>query len=222
MELTKLLEAHPSIEILGEASDLEEAATRADELQPDLIFIDVQGAEEFELLRRLPCRSRVVFVAAHGEFALRAFEVNALDYLLKPVHPDRLAETVSRRLAHEPAAQPSAPLRLDDPLILPSGESYQVVRVRDIASIKAARDHSEVTTADGKTTLVSRSLKGWESVLPVVHFLRVHRSLVVNVGHIERIEPWFNSSFRIYVKRVTEPLEVSRRYAAVLRDHFVD
>jgi len=223
VELARLLQAHPAVEVLGEAGDVEEAAARADELRPDLVFLDVQmpGADGFQLVPRLPARCRVVFVTAYSEFAIRAFEVNALDYLMKPVHPDRLAETMARLLAGEPNAPPRSPLRRDDPLIFPSGESYHVLRVHQIACIKAARDHSEVTTADGKTTLVSRSLKDWEDALPAVHFLRVHRSTIVNVDHIEKIEPWFNSSFRIYLKRLAEPLEVSRRFATILRDRLV-
>jgi two-component system LytT family response regulator len=181
-ELRTLLSAHPEVEVVGEASDVEEAAARAADLRPDVVFLDIRmpGADGFSLLPRLPASARVVFVTAFSEHAVRAFEVNALDYLLKPVPPGRLAATVRRLLSGAPAPPPPRrALRRDDPLIFPSGDHSQVVRVGQIACIAAARDDSEVVTADGRRTLVSRSLKEWEETLPSATFLRVHRSTLV-------------------------------------------
>ncbi len=224
VELETLLAAHPEVEVVGEAGDVEAAAARAAELGPDVVFLDIRmpGEDGFALVPRLPRGTRVVFVTAFSEHAVRAFEVNALDYLLKPVAPRRLAETVQRLLSGAPPpAPPRKALRRDDPLLLPSGGHYRVVRVGQIACIAAARDDSEVVTADGRRTLVSRSLKEWEETLPPASFLKVHRSTIVNVDHVERIEPWFGSSFRIHLRNLPEPVVVSRRFAALLRERLV-
>lgn len=223
-ELRTLLAAHPEVTVAGEAEDVESAAARAAELGPDVVFLDIRmpGEDGFSLVPRLPAGARIVFVTAFSEHAVRAFEVNALDYLLKPVAPRRLAETVRRLLAGSPPpAPPRKALRRDDPLIFPSGDHYHVVRVGQIVSIVAARDDSEVITADGRRTLVSRSLKEWAETLPSTTFLRVHRSTIVNVDHVERIEPWFRSAFRIHLRKLPEPVVVSRRFAALLRERLV-
>lgn len=223
-ELRSLLAVHPEIAVAGEAASLEEARRALAETEPDVVFLDIQmpGGTGFDVLESIPTGSRVVFVTAYSEFALRAFEANAVDYLLKPVHPARLAETVSRLLRRVPrGAAPRAPLHPDDPLIVPDAKHYRIVRVKEIVSIHGAKDNSEVRTTDGRTTLVSRSLKEWEETLPPRTFLRIHRSTIVNVDQVERIEPWFNSSFRIYLRRATEPLEVSRRFATLLRERVV-
>ena len=226
-ELKTLLQPHAEIEVLGEAQDVEDALAKVGELAPDVLFLDIQmpGASGFELLERLPPGLRVVFVSAYSEFALRAFEVNALDYLLKPVNPRRLAETVARLMKKDgERVQGRRVLHPNDPLIFPgaaSSASYRVVRVREIACILAARDSTEVVTADGRRTVVSRSLKEWEELLPERHFLRIHRSTMVNVDAVEKIEPWFHSAFRIHVRKLAEPLVVSRRFASLLREKLV-
>jgi two-component system LytT family response regulator len=223
-ELKTLLSPHAEIEVLGEAGNADEALVRIEELRPDVVFLDIQmpGASGFELVERIPASARIVFVSAYSEFALRAFEVNALDYLLKPVNPRRLGDTVRRLLGrHAAHGGPKQALHPADPLIFPVDGSYQVVRVHQISCIWAARDSSEVLTGDGRRTLVGRSLKEWEELLPPKHFLRIHRSTIVNVDAVERIEPWFHSSFRIHVRRLAEPLVVSRRFATLLRDRLV-
>jgi len=217
----------PGLEVAELVDDGIQALRAIEEHQPDVLFLDIQmpGASGFELLERLPPGLRVVFVSAYSEFALRAFEVNALDYLLKPVNPRRLAETIARLTKKDGARSGERRfLHPNDPLIFPgtaSSASYRVVRVREIACILAARDSTEVVTADGRRTVVSRSLKEWEELLPERHFLRIHRSTMVNVDAVEKIEPWFHSAFRIHVRKLAEPLVVSRRFASLLREKLV-
>jgi len=223
-ELRRMLAAHPEIEVAGEAVDVAEAEAAIARLSPDVVFLDIRmpGASGFDLVEKVPSGTRVVFVTAYSEYALRAFEANALDYLMKPVPPERLAAAVRKLLDGTPAASaPGRPLHLDDPLIVPSGTHYRVVRVRQIVCLRAARDSSEAVTADGRTTLVGRSLKEWEELLPPRHFLRVHRSTIVNVEHVERIEPWFKAGFRVRLRGLPDPVEVSRRHAALLREMLV-
>lgn len=218
-ELRSLLCAHPTITIVGEAADAPSAATIARTELPDVIFLDIElgATNAFDVLGQIPCTCRVVFVTAHDEYAVRAFEVDGVDYLLKPVQPKRLAEAVARlEAAHGTKPQ----LDPDDRLMLPVDKFYKLVKVRAIVWILAAGDYSEVHLADGAKLLVLKSLREWEERLPDKQFIRIHRSAIVNVDAIEKVEEWFNSSFRIHLRGVPEPLVSSRRHSAALRSRF--
>jgi two-component system, LytTR family, response regulator len=227
-ELARLLRAHREIAVVGQAESVEEAATLVTRLDPDVVFLDIQMPRRsgFELLGACDVRGQIVFVTAHDVHAIRAFEVNALDYLLKPVHPDRLAVTVARLacLAAEsrPAAEPPATagqarLELDDHLFLHQGRAARFVRVRSIVCLRGADDYAEVVLDDGKQLLSPRPLREWESRLPLASFVRIHRAAIVNLEHVERIEPNGDESFHVHVRGAAQPLPMSRRYAARLR-----
>ncbi len=228
-ELARLLQAHPAIAVVGQAASVDEAAALVSRLDPDVVFLDIQMPRRsgFELLDACDVRGQIVFVTAHDVHALRAFEVNALDYLLKPVHPDRLALTVARLTGEAPAPEPPSPgrrpqattsrLQLDDHLFLHHGRAARFVRVRSIVCLRGADDYAEVLLEDGKQLLSPRPLREWEARLPVQSFVRIHRAAIVNLDHIERIEPSGDETFRVYVRGAAEPLPMSRRHAARLR-----
>lgn len=231
-ELARLLAAHPEIEIAGEAASVDEAAALVAQVDPDVVFLDIQMPRRsgFELLDAADVRGRVVFVTAHDVHAIRAFEVNALDYLLKPVHPARLATTVQRLLAAEPedaadsagesgppADGASGPARLlpDDHLFLTEGRAARFVRVRAIVCIRGAGDYSELSLPEGKQLLSRHPLKDWEARLPS-SFVRVHRSAIVNLDHVDRVDR-AGDDFRVYLRGIAEPVPLSRRQAQRLR-----
>jgi two-component system, LytTR family, response regulator len=219
-ELSHLLAAHPSINVVGQAASVEEAATLVGRLDPDVIFLDIQMPRRsgFELLDACEVRGQVVFVTAHDVHAIRAFEVNALDYLLKPVHPDRLALTVARLTRAPGAPAPAtARLELDDHLFLHHGRAARFVRVRTIVCVRGADDYAEVVLDDGKQLLSPRPLREWEARLPPRSFVRIHRAAIVNLDHVLGIEPAGDESFRVLVRGTSDPLPMSRRYAARLR-----
>jgi two-component system, LytTR family, response regulator len=188
--------------------------------------VQMPGRGGFDLLALLPPPApRVVFVTAHDAFALRAFEVNALDYLLKPVRPERLAEAVARLLA-APAPAPAddgddgddgRPLDVGDRLFLSVGGAPQFVVVSDLACLTAADDYCELHLRDGRSALVLGSLRAWEKRLPAQHFVRVHRSAIIQYAAVERLEPWSNGGFRVHLAGAATPVVISRRYAAELR-----
>jgi len=158
-----------------------------------------------------------VFVTAHDIHAIRAFEVNALDYLLKPVHPARLAVAIRRVLAATGESRPAATrLELDDHLFLTEGRAARFVTVRAIVCIRAAGDYTEIALPDGKQLLSPRPLKEWEARLPA-SFARVHRTAIVNLDHVERVERTSDDAFALYVRGVPAPVPLSRRHAARLR-----
>lgn len=220
-DLANLLQAHRNIQIAGEAEDVPSAAEAIQRLQPDLVFLDIQmpGQTGFDLLDAVAFHGRIIFVTAYDEFALRAFEVNALDYLLKPVHPERLARALEK-LEQEPVAAKSGwrPLTDEDRLFLQIGSRFHFVKVAAIIAIQSAGDYSHLYEAGGLAGLTGKTMREWEERLPSRLFCRIHRTAIINMDQVERIEEWFNFSYRVYVKGLPEPLMISRRYATRLKE----
>lgn len=231
-ELIGLLGAHPEIAIAGEAASVDEAAALVRSANPDVVFLDIQMPRRsgFELLEAADVRGRIVFVTAHDVHAIRAFDVNALDYLLKPVNPARLAAAIARLVAataadgapvagrSDPASGTAAEtegLELDDHLFLTEGRAARFVRVRAIVCIRGAGDYSELALADGKQLLSPRPLKEWEARLPA-SFARVHRTAIVNLEHVDSVERT-GDDYRVVIRGIAEPVPMSRRYAQRLR-----
>jgi two-component system LytT family response regulator len=221
---TLLEEAHADqILIVGEAASVSDAARLVNATDADVVFLDIQLAREtgMDLLPLLGADVEVVFVTAHDEYTLRAFEVNALDYLLKPVASDRLALTVSRLAAVQPPAVARETVGYEDRLLLRIGEARAFVRVRDIVAIEAEGDGSILRLAPHLTCEQSaKSLREWEQRLPDRHFVRIHRSTIVNLDYVERLEPWSHASQHVYLRGLPEPLTMSRRFGARIRERF--
>jgi two-component system, LytTR family, response regulator len=220
-DLISLLGAHEHITVVGEADDAPSAVKAIKKLNPDVIFLDIQmpGDSGFDLLDRTEVEAHIIFVTAYDEYAIRAFEVNALDYLLKPVSPERLAKALEK-LDLKERENVARTRRLDysDRLFLMLGRSFRFLKVSSLVTVTAAGDYSEVLTVDGTRGLTLKSMKEWETRLPPQHFVRIHRSTIINMECIERVEEWFNYSFRIYLKGIAEPCVISRRYATRLKD----
>ncbi|MCL4821077.1 MAG: response regulator [Vicinamibacteria bacterium] len=226
VQMRMMLAEHADVEIVGEASALDEAAALVGTCAPDAIFLDIHlgQASGFSLLGSLPASTRVVFVTAHADHAVRAFDAAAVDYLLKPVRRERLAESLERLRAVTPAfgARPLAspaggPLRADDWLFLPSGRSRFFVRVREVRAVVAARDYSEVLAGPRGAALVEQPLREWEARLPDGLFTRIHRSAIVNLDFVERVEA-LGSGLGVVVRDLPRPLPISRRQGQELRD----
>jgi two-component system, LytTR family, response regulator len=222
-ELRALLAAHPDVQVAGEAASIDEAARQLAREQPDVVFLDIQmpGESGFDLFARVPVSARVIFVTAHDAHALRAFDVNALDYLLKPVAPSRLAEALER-LRREAGPGTPATRRFEpgDFVFLPLDGRSRFLRLSQIVTVTAAGDATLLTTADGVHGRVPRSLKAWEDRLPPRQFVRIHREAIVNLHYVERIEEWSHEAFQVHLRGRPEPLTLSRRYAARLRARF--
>ena len=222
-EMKRLLADHGEVSVAGEAEDIAGAIHLIREKRPDVVFLDIQLSNEngFSLLEQVDRTFKVVFVTAFDAFAVRAFAINALDYLLKPVNPERLAAAIAR-LGEERAEKKArtTPLKEDDRILLEVGRRAAFVKVRDISCITAAGDYAEVVTSAGQTYLHETSLKEWESRLPVESFLRIHRQTLVNLDEVERIEIGPARDLQVVLKRGDRPFAVSRRHAAELRRRF--
>lgn len=222
-EMVRLLEVYPQIHIVGQADDVESAKHEIKKSNPDLLFLDVQMPRKsgFDLLDEIDFDGRIIFVTAFDEYAIRAFEVNALDYLLKPVSSERL-ELAIQRLYNEMPRFISAAKRLtyDDCLFLTFGTRLRFLRICDISAIIAEKDYTLVHLMDGKSGLTGKSMKEWEERLPENNFSRVHRSAIVNIGNIVKIDKWFNNTLKIQLPGLSDPVIVSRRYARTLKERY--
>src|SRR5690606_18691974 len=221
-ELKQLLEeGHGDrIQVVGEAAAVEEASTLVRLQDPDVVFLDIHLAGEsgFDLLPRLDPDVTVVFVTAFDRYAIRAFEANALDYLLKPVAPQRLAATLARLKKPADAETPGdQALAREDWLFLRVDERMAFLRVREIVAILANEDGSTLHFADGKHARVRKSLREWIDRLPEQSFIRIHRSTIVNLEFVERVEEWSHFTYRVYVRGLAKPLQMSRRWGARVR-----
>jgi two-component system LytT family response regulator len=231
-ELRRLLKRHPEIEIIGEAANADEARKAILELKPALLFLDVQMPEEngFELLASLgPGVPSVIFTTAYDEHALRAFEFGALDYLMKPIEPERLAEALERAekaLAGQPAivdegasedeAEPlDTPLKVGEKVFVRDGDRCWFVPVESIRGIEADGNHARLWL-EGSEPFVHRTLAQLELRLPSEVFFRASRSQIVNLRCVESVEPWFSGSLRAKLKG-GKIVELSRRQSRLFR-----
>lgn len=224
-ELASLLEKHDTIEVIGEAANADEAEAMVAEKRPDLIFLDVNmpGRDGFELLATLDPAPQVIFVTAYDDHALRAFQVNALDYVVKPIDPDRLATAISKlQPKHDPDVPQREVLHEHDQIFLRDGEKCWFVTLKDVRYFESEGNYVRVRFEDQKP-LVLRSLNKLEEKLDPLVYFRASRKHIINLRWIDKIEPWFNGGLMVKLKSLDksgqpETIEVSRRQAARFKD----
>jgi two-component system LytT family response regulator len=222
-ELMKLLEEHPMIEVIGEAMNADEAVNMINDLNPDLLFLDIQmpGKTGFQLLEMLDAVPLVVFTTAYDEFALKAFEVNALDYLLKPIQPERLSETISKLAEKERAKTiavrgPEKKLGLNDQVFVKDGDRCWFVSLTNVRLFESDGNYIKVYF-DNNRPMIHKSLNALDEKLDERAFFRASRKHIVNLSWVEGIEPWFNGGLMVRL-RGGDKVEVSRRQAAKFKD----
>ncbi|MBK8476589.1 MAG: response regulator transcription factor [Opitutaceae bacterium] len=231
-ELRQLLAHHPAIEVCGEAPNAAVALELCAQEKPELLFLDIEmpGKNGFTLLEELPLpHPHVIFVTAYDAYAVEAFEANALDYLLKPVNPKRLAAALARlpapgqaaatSAATTPveAAEGSAPaLGHDDRVFVRDGDKCWFVAVKTIRLLESVGNHTELHFNDRKA-LVCRTVISLAERLPSSLFMRANRSQIVNLGFIEAVSPWFSGSIKVTLRGGGE-VEFSRRQAQLFRE----
>jgi two-component system LytT family response regulator len=225
-ELRRLLASHDPVEVVGEAANADEAEAAIQEHDPDLILLDVQmpGDDGFDLLERLDAVPHVVFVTAYDEYAIKAFEVNALDYLVKPVEPERLEaalETVQARAAEAaPQAvaaerEPASTLTAEDQVFVKDGERCWFVQLADVRLFEAAGNYTRLYF-DGEEPLIHRSLSYLEDRLDPDQFFRASRQHILNLAWVDDVTPWSKDRLKAMLKDGTE-VELSRRRSRAFR-----
>jgi two-component system LytT family response regulator len=230
--LSKLLRNHQEIDIVGEAGDLTSAMALISSAQPDVIFLDIlmQGRSSLSLLPMLETIDRqqsVVFVTAYDEYAVRAFEANALDYLTKPVSPERLAKTIARMIKREKGIEPQSSgkgnrLVSEDLVLLREGALSMMVKVLEITAIESDADYTRILLADGerkeRRVLVKQTLSSWGSQLPSELFCKVSRSLLVNKKSVAKMERKNLLNWELHLEGVKKPIKLSNLESKRLRE----
>src|SRR6476660_3200799 len=225
-ELKKLLQDFPEVEVIGEAANANEGIEKIESLSPDLVFLDIQmpGKTGFDMLSELERAPHVIFTTAYDEFALKAFEVNALDYLLKPVEPKRLADAV-HKLQYEMSkddqggfggAVNRGPLTEIDQVFVKDGERCWFVKLGEIRLFESVGNYAKVFFANNKP-LILKSLNALEERLDDRMFFRANRKHIINLRWIEKIEPYFNGGLLVELKG-GEKIEVSRRQTVKFKE----
>ena len=223
-ELKKLLLEFPEIEVIEEAANAKEGIEKIEILNPDLIFLDIQmpGMTGFDMLQELDRMPYVIFTTAYDEYALKAFEVNALDYLMKPIEPKRLADALRKLIQAEEkelAAQNAFNRELlteSDQVFVKDGERCWFVKLSEVRLFESVGNYAKVYFA-GNKPLILKSLNALEERLDEKTFFRANRKQIVNLRMIEKIEPYFNGGLLLDLQG-GEKVEVSRRQAVKFKE----
>ncbi|MFN3343060.1 MAG: LytR/AlgR family response regulator transcription factor [Flavobacteriales bacterium] len=224
-ELRSLLNKYHEIEIVDECANADEALSSIDNHHPELIFLDIQmpGHNGFELLNQLDHVPKVIFVTAYDEYAIRAFEVNALDYLLKPVNPERLDEAIAKVSRSKSSFSQSTSteeathkLTENDQIFLKDGEKCWFTSLKDVRMFESEGNYVRVYFNEYKP-LVLKSLNSLEERLDPKVYFRANRKFIINLKWVSGIENWFNGGLQVQL-RGGEKIEISRRQAARFRD----
>lgn len=222
-ELAGHFSRFPEVELVGESSNAQEGLQHIRTLQPDLIFLDIQmpGMNGFEMLEQMDEVPMVVFVTAFDEYAIKAFEVNALDYILKPVEEERFNETMHKVLriykeqARSVKAAQESQLSQEDQIFIKDGERCWFVSLKDIKLFESEGNYVRVYFNTFKP-LILKSLNNLETRLDT-SFFRANRKHIVNLRWVQSVENWFNGGLRLTLKDGTQ-VEVSRRQGARFRE----
>lgn len=219
-ELETLLGQFPDLQVIGSNERASLAVKEINEKKPDLIFLDINmpGLNGFELLEQLDEAPEVIFVTAYDEFAIKAFEVNALDYILKPVNPDRLKDAVLKleKKSQQTLKDQTDKLNLDRKIFIKDGDRCYFVPVRDIFLIESEGNYVKVYF-ENKKPLLHKSLTYMEARLPENIFFRANRQFIFNMDYVKKIEPYFNSTLLIELQS-GQRIDLSQRQSVKFRE----
>lgn len=226
-ELINLLNLLETVEVVGEAVNVDDAKEKIEQLQPDVIFLDIQMPEKtgFDLLEELDHVPHVIFTTAYDEYALKAFQVNALDYLLKPIEPKRLEDAINKLLGkiesgakrdEEGSFANQKKLTLEDQVFVKDGDRCWFVRLSNVRLFESDGNYIKVYF-DNFKPMIHKSLNALDERLDEKSFFRASRKHIINLGWVEAIEPWFNGGLVVTLKG-GDRIEVSRRQAARFKE----
>jgi two-component system LytT family response regulator len=223
-ELVSLLKDYNEIEIIAEAINVDDAYEKIVNLNPDLLFLDIQmpGKSGFDLLEMLDSVPNVIFTTAYDEYALKAFEVNALDYLLKPIQPERLGESIGKLLKKHYAQaavqmdQRSRKLGTEDQVFVKDGDKCWFVKLANVRLFESDGNYIKVYF-DNFKPMIHKSLNALDERLDDRTFFRASRKHIINLRWVEKIEPWFNGGLLVMLKG-GDKIEVSRRQSSKFKE----
>ncbi|WP_199756967.1 LytR/AlgR family response regulator transcription factor [Pedobacter sp. KBW06] len=222
-ELKELLKDFPQIELLGEAGNAEDALGMIRQLSPELIFLDIHlpGKSGFEILQELDRVPMVIFTTAFDQYALQAFEYNTIDYLLKPIAPERLVQAllkVEGQLAKSKVTLKREKLTVNDRIFVKDGPKCWFVTLNEVRFFESKGNYTQVHF-DNNSPLVLRSLQQVEETLDDQQFIRINRQQIVNVRFIADVAEWFSGGLKLTLS-TGDTVEVSRRQVYRIKELF--
>lgn len=221
-ELKELIKTHKEIELLGEAENVDEGYELIKTTNPDLLFLDINMPEKdgFELLEMLDEVPLTIFTTAFDEYAIKSFEYNAFDYLLKPINQKRFSKSIEKVLESLDTASDDSKkegiLSLDKQIFIKDGEKCWLVKIQDIALFEIVGNYTRVFFEEHKP-LIYKSLAQIEEKLPDDVFFRANRQQIINIRHVKKVVSWFNGKLKIEMSS-GEEIEISRRQSYVFKD----
>jgi two-component system LytT family response regulator len=222
-ELKELMKAHKEIEILGEAENVDKAFKLINETKPDLLFLDINMPEKdgFELLEMLDEVPTTIFTTAFDEYAIKSFEYNAFDYLLKPINQKRFSKSIEKVIENinnniKEKTKNEDALSLDKQIFIKDGEKCWLVKIKDISLFEIVGNYTRVFF-DNNTPLIYKSLAQVEEKLPTEVFFRANRQQVININHVKKVVSWFNGKLKIEMNS-GEEIEISRRQSYLFKE----
>jgi two-component system LytT family response regulator len=213
-ELKELVKEHPEIEIIGEAENVDDALKLITKTNPTLLFLDINMPEKdgFQLLELLDEIPTVIFTTAYDEYAIKSFEYNAFDYLLKPINKERFAKSINKllpALEEKDDTSESKKLTINSQIFIKESEQCWMVSLKDITLFEIVGNYTRVYFED-KKPLIYKSLNQIEAKLPEHDFFRVNRQQIINLKAVKNVVPWFNGKLKMTLTNAVD-VEVSRR-----------
>lgn len=227
--LEELVKSNKDLELIASTTDFEEGKAILETMIPDLILLDVEIGEmtSFDLIPFINPQSRVIFVTSHSEYAVKAFEVSAIDYLVKPVTKQRLHQAIQRFKDSMEGIDGQAgsdeneeTFSMDQRIMVAADDRYVLVEVAEIMYIEALGNYVQIYIGPEKRLVTYGSIKNWSTRLPEKFFFQIHRSSVINLEFLERVEKYTNDTGRAYLKGKPEPLEISRNFFSLMKKTF--
>jgi len=220
--LRQLLAPHPNFQVVGEANTKATALKLIRKERPDALFLDVQmpGASGFDLLKSLSNPPKFIMITAYAKYALQAFDVEAVDYLVKPVTPQRFAQALHRpKAASSKRSIPTGTLkRTDDQICLRTPQQTLVVPVRSIPLLQADGDFTRIHVPNSAPLMICQPLGSYEKILPFPPFARIDRSHIINVNHITRLERKSRDEANLVLEGVSDKIPIGRAAQLRLKD----
>ena len=222
-ELKELLKAHKEIELLGEAANVDEGFKLINDTNPDLLFLDINMPEKdgFDLLEMLDEVPVTIFTTAFDEYAIKSFEYNAFDYLLKPINQKRFSKSIEKVIENASKSSTSDDktedtFSLDKQIFIKDGEKCWLVKVQDISIFEIVGNYTRVFF-DNNKPLIYKSLAQIEEKLPNDVFFRANRQQIININHVKKVVSWFSGKLKIEMN-TGEEIEISRRQSYLFKE----
>ncbi|MBI1223313.1 MAG: response regulator [Bacteroidetes bacterium] len=225
--LEEIVRSNKDLDLIASTGDFEEAKVILETMIPDLILLDIEigSMTSFDLIPFINPQCRIVFVTSHPDYAVKAFEISAVDYLVKPVTMERLNQAINRfkitlEGGNKDAGVSEEKFSMDQRVMVADDDRYTLIEVARIMYIEALGNYVQLFTGPETRLVTYGSIKNWVNRLPAKHFFQIHRSTIINLEFLERIEKYTNDTGRAYLKGKTEPLEISRNYFSLMKKTF--